>query len=207
MGMLIVGGLWPLMAVAADRPGRFDFYLLALTWSPSYCAAEGGEREDAQCDSGRRYGFLVHGLWPQFERGYPEDCPTSAMPEAADIRAISDLMPSADLVRHEWRRHGGCSGLSPKAYLQAVRTARAAVTVPAAFRQIDSYVMVAPAEVEAAFMTANPGLRSSAIAVTCDGRHLREVRICLTRDFGFRACEDVDRRACRADKVVLPPLR
>ena len=199
--------MWPAAALADDVAGRFDFYLLSLTWSPSYCEAEGGARGDAQCDSGRRYGFLVHGLWPQYERGFPQDCPTRVAPGEADIRGLSDLMPARGLVRHEWWTHGACSGLSPADYLKTIRAARETVRIPAAFQRIDKYVMVSPAEVEAAFVAANPGLRPGGVAVTCDGRRLREVRICLTRGLGFRACEEVDRRACRADKVVLPPVR
>lgn len=206
--LLVLFGVWPAVALAGgDVPGRFDFYLLSLTWSPSYCAAEGGKRDDAQCESGRRYGFLVHGLWPQYERGYPEDCPTSLFPSKTDIQGLSDLMPADGLVRHEWRKHGACSGLAPTDYLKTIRAARETVRIPAAFQSISSYKTVSPTEVEAAFVAANPGLKPDGVAVTCDGRRLREVRICLTRDLGFRACDEVDRRACRADRVVLPPVR
>lgn len=205
--LLILLAAWPATALADDVPGRFDFYLLSLTWSPSYCAAEGGARDDAQCENGRRYGFLVHGLWPQYERGYPEDCQTSLFPSKADIQGLSDLMPARGLVRHEWQKHGACSGLAPADYLKTIRAARETVRIPAAFQHIDSYKTVSPAEVETAFVAANPGLKPEGVAVTCDGRRLREVRICLTRDLGFRACDEVDRRACRADRVVLPPVR
>jgi ribonuclease T2 len=201
--LALLVAVWPAAAWAAP----FDFYVLSLTWSPSYCEAEGGPRGDAQCESGRRFGFLVHGLWPQHERGFPEDCPTDVAPREADVRALADLMPARGLVRHEWRRHGACSGLTPADYLKTIRAARQAIRIPAAFQRLDKYVMVSPADVEAAFLAANPGLRPSGIAVTCDGRRLREVRICLTRGLGFRACEEVDRRGCRADRVVLPPLR
>lgn len=205
--LLVLLAAWPVAALAGDVPGRFDFYLLSLTWSPSYCAAEGGARGDAQCATGRQYGFLVHGLWPQYERGYPEDCPTSLAPSKADIAGVSDLMPADGLVRHEWRKHGACSGLAPADYLKTIRTAREAVRIPAAFQNIDGYKSVSPAEVEAAFVAANPGLKPDGIAVSCDGRRLREVRICMTRDLGFRSCDEVDRRACRADRVVMPPVR
>ena len=201
LALLVV--VWPVAAWSAP----FDFYVLSLTWSPSYCEAEGGPRGDAQCESGRRFGFLVHGLWPQHERGFPEDCPTDVAPRESDVQALADLMPARGLVRHEWRRHGACSGLTPADYLKTIRAARQAVRIPAAFQRLDKYVMVSPADVEAAFLAANPGLRPSGIAVTCDGRRLREVRICLTRGLDFRACEEVDRRGCRADRVVLPPLR
>lgn len=197
----------PAAAHAGDVAGRFDFYVLSLSWAPTYCDPEGQERGDIQCRPGRRFGFVLHGLWPQYERGYPQDCPTGETLREADISAISDLVPARGLVRHEWRTHGTCSGLAPAAYLDAMRAAYRTVRIPAAFRQPDNYVMLSPNEVEAAFVRANPGLRPAGVAIICDGRRLREVRVCLTRDLGFRACEEVDRRGCRAEKLVLPPVR
>ena len=64
-----------------------------------------------------------------------------------------------------------------------------------------------PAEVEEAFIKANPGLSHPAIAVTCNRKRLSEVRICLSKDLQFRACEEIDRRACRRDQVTMPPVR
>ena len=66
---------------------------------------------------------------------------------------------------------------------------------------------IAPADLEAAFIKINPGLSSSAVSVTCTSRRLSEVRICLSKDMQFRACDEVDRRACRRDEVVMPPVR
>ena len=68
-------------ASAQDRrqnaPGEFDFYVLSLSWSPSFCAAaeERGNsgRSQAQCGE-RPFSFVVHGLWPQYDRGFPEYC-------------------------------------------------------------------------------------------------------------------------------------
>jgi len=202
-GLLAMAGL----SHAADEPGRFDFYVLSLSWSPTWCETDGRGSGSDQCAMGRRFGFVVHGLWPQFERGYPQDCKVDRFPGDADVAAMSDLMPERDLVRHEWRKHGACSGLTPSAYLGKVRAARATVRIPDAFQRPDNYVMVSPAEVEAAFTRSNPGLRTGGIAIICDGRRLREVRICVTRDLEFRACGEVDRRGCRADRLVLPPVR
>jgi ribonuclease T2 len=66
---------------------------------------------------------------------------------------------------------------------------------------------VAPAEIEDAFIKVNPGLSSSAIAVACDKNRLSEVRICMGKDLQFRACEEIDSRACRRDQVEMPPIR
>jgi ribonuclease T2 len=186
----------------------FDFYVLSLSWSPSYCEAEGAEANRQQCGSARPYAFVVHGLWPQFERGYPQNCGTDER-TVSDRRlgGLYDIMPSAGLIRHEWQTHGSCSGLSQGDYFDVLRTAREKVVIPSQFRRLDAYRTLAPGEAEAAFLEVNPGLPRDGIAVTCDRRLLREVRICMTKQLAFRGCPEIDRRACRRQTVVMPPVR
>ena len=202
--------LWPALAFAQQKgePGRFDHYVLALSWSPSYCEAMGERAEPAQCAAPRPFAFVVHGLWPQYTRGWPENCvnPAPFVPEPV-LRAMLDIMPSRRLVLHQWRKHGTCDGADSAAYFAEVRRAYERVTIPEAFRRLDDYRMVSPGEVEDAFRAANPGLTPDMIAIACDGRRLTEVRICMDRTLGFTPCEEVDRRACRASRVVMPPLR
>lgn len=200
----------PAPARAATVPigSGFDFYVLALSWSPSYCEAEGAEANRQQCEGGRPYAFVVHGLWPQFERGFPENCQVDDREvDNATLRSLYDLMPSAGLIRHQWRKHGSCSGLDQDDYFSVLRAARESVAIPARYRHLDDYLNVDPDTVEADFRKANPGLPANAAAVTCDNRYLREVRICLTRDLEFRSCPEIDRRGCRRSDVVMPPVR
>lgn len=186
----------------------FDFYVLSLSWSPSYCEAEGEQANGQQCRAGRPYAFVVHGLWPQFERGYPEDCATQDRDVSSDkLRGLYDLMPSAGLIRHQWRKHGTCTGLSQGDYFKVLRAARERIEIPAEFRRLDAYKTLEPGQAERAFLQSNPKLKADAIAVTCDRRYLREVRICMTKGLEFRACPEIERRACRLDKVVMPPVR
>lgn len=186
----------------------FDFYVLSLSWSPSYCEAEGEDANRQQCESGRPYAFVVHGLWPQFEQGWPESCGTGDPYVADDIVAsLRDIMPSAGLIGYQWRKHGSCSGLDQRDYFKVLRAARERTVVPAEYRRLDDYASVAPGAVEAAFLQSNPQLDAQGIAVTCDDRYLREVRVCMTRDLAFRACPEVDRRACSLQKAVMPPVR
>ncbi|MBS3650607.1 ribonuclease T2 [Pseudaminobacter sp. 19-2017] len=196
-------------AASAEVPlGRgFDFYVLSLSWSPSYCEAKGEDANRQQCLDGRPYAFVVHGLWPQFERGYPENCDGDREVDRETLRSLYDIMPSAGLIRHEWRKHGTCSGLSQEEYFRVLRQARERVVIPPEFRRLEDYQVVAPGAAEASFLKANPGLEPEDMAVTCDKRFLSEVRICMTKQLEFRACPEVDRRACRADKVVMPPVR
>jgi ribonuclease T2 len=193
-----------------NQPGKFDFYVLSLSWSPSYCAANAErpfQRSDPQCGP-RPFSFVVHGMWPQYERGFPEFCQVpSPRLSRTIVSSMLDLMPSPRLVFHEWDRHGTCSGLSPGAFFETVRKARAVVKIPPQYMDLRSPLTVTPDEVEDAFVKANPGLTRGGIAVSCGGRRLDEVRICLSRDLQFRDCAETDRRSCRRDRLVMPPVR
>jgi ribonuclease T2 len=202
------------IARAQDRrqnaPGEFDFYVLALSWSPSFCeaAAERGNSGRAQVQCGRPYSFVVHGLWPQYERGFPEYCQRpSPRLDRNIMTSMLDLMPAPGLIFNEWDKHGTCSGLGARAYFESVRKARAAVRIPEEFLQLSEQKTIAPDDLEEAFIKINPGLSRSAISVICSSRRLSEVRVCLSKDMQFRACEETDRRACRRDEVVMPPVR
>jgi ribonuclease T2 len=200
-------------AAAQDRrqneAGQFDFYVLSLSWSPSFCeaSAERGRESKEQCGP-RPFSFVVHGLWPQYEKGFPEYCQVPAPRLNRNIvSSMLDLMPSPRLVFHEWDRHGTCSGLNPRAYFDTVRKARAVVKIPEQYLELKEPLTVTPDEVEEAFVKANPGLSRGGVAVTCDSKRMSEVRLCISREFGFRDCPDIDRRACRRDKLVMPPVR
>jgi ribonuclease T2 len=193
-----------------NTAGEFDFYVLALSWSPSFCEANaerGSGGADQQCGE-RPFAFVVHGLWPQYEKGFPEYCQVPAPRLDRNIvGSMLDLMPATRLVFHEWDKHGTCSGLSARAYFDTVRKARAVVKIPHEYLDVKTHLTVTPAEVEDAFVKANPGLTPGAVTVNCDNRRLREVRVCLSKDLRFRDCPEVDRRACRRDKLVMPPVR
>ena len=164
-------------ASAQDRrqntPGEFDYYVLSLSWSPSFCeeAEErggGGRSQQAQC-GGRPFSFVVHGLWPQYEHGFPEYCQRPSPRLGRNIMvSMLDLMPAPGLIYNEWDKHGTCSGLDQRAYFETIRKARAAVKIPEEYLQLSDAKMVAPADIEAAFVKANPGLTT-----VSDGRNLQ----------------------------------
>jgi ribonuclease T2 len=208
--------LTPRAATAQDprqnARGQFDFYVLSLSWSPSFCAGAAERRAgaaagNAQCGP-RPYSFVVHGLWPQYDNGFPEFCQIPA--PRLNRRVISsmlDLMPAPRLIFNEWDRHGTCSGQSPHAYFETVRKARAAVKIPPEFTDLKEPLSVTPHAVEEAFIKANPGLSASAMAVGCDAKRLTEVRLCLSKDLQFRDCAKIAKRSCSREQLTMPPMR
>ena len=192
--------------VAAQRAADFDFYVLALSWSPTFCALTGNDRGDAQCSSSRPRAFVLHGLWPQYERGYPRSCGGTSPQRVPDgtIARMLDIMPSRGLVIHEWRTHGTCSGLDPQTYFDTARRAFSQITIPDALRTAKAAGSAAPEDIEQAFLKANPALSREGIAITCTRGRLEEVRICLSRILQPRRCAEVDRQACRAGIIDIP---
>jgi ribonuclease T2 len=184
----------------AKAIGDFDFYVLSLSWSPGFCENDGAQRR-AQCAPGAGKGFVVHGLWPQYERGFPSDCdgPVS-------LAHAEGVFPDEGLARHEWRKHGRCSGRSPSDYFADVRRARESVTIPTPFAHPTDAQTFSPLDIQRAFVAANPRLRPGMLAVTCRKGALAEVRLCFSRDLReFRACPEVARQACRAGEISVPP--
>jgi ribonuclease T2 len=194
-----------------DMPGQFDYYVLSLSWSPSFCATAAERGRDragnAQCGA-RPYSFVVHGLWPQYEKGFPEYCQWPAPRlDRSIVASMLDLMPAPHLIFNEWDRHGTCSGQTPRAYFETVRKARVAVKIPPDYADLKQPLSVTPRNVEDAFINANPGLLRGAIAIGCARKRLTEVRICLSKDLQFRDCPEIVKRSCRRDQLVMPPTR
>lgn len=191
---------------AAQTPGKFDYYVLALSWSPEYCASEGGARDRLQCVE-RRYGFVTHGLWPQYEKGYPRRCVSGASLSYDTVKRMLDIMPSPGLVRHEWQTHGTCSGHPPGVYFDLLRRYYSAIRIPKAFHEPATTILIEPAALKQRFLESNPALAAGMFAVICSGRNLREVRVCLTKEGKPRPCGRGVRDQCSVDKAVLRPVR
>ena len=193
---------------ASGSDGDFDFYVLALSWSASFCESGGAQKGRRQCAPGAAHGFVLHGLWPQYERGHPSDCAADRPLSRAVIDAHPGLFPDEGLARYQWRKHGTCSGKGPSAYFADVRRARDMVRVPEQFAAPRQEARLAPIDVLRAFQDANPRLRPGMAAVGCQRGLLQEVRVCLSRDLrDFRPCPEVVRLSCRARDIRVPAPR
>lgn len=190
-----------------DTPGRFDYYAVALSWSPSFCATR---RDPAQC--GRGLGFVLHGLWPQHEKGYPADCSTERLPESVR-QAYAPIFASPRLAAHEWRRHGTCSGLNPEEYFKMSADLKEKVIIPPAYRQPAAPVRASSGELVQAFRASNPGMVVNAVLPFCrdGGRFLSEVQVCFNKAGRSRACSEGQIRrsynSCRQESFLLPSER
>lgn len=206
--LLLCLGLAPAARAEGEPPGIFDHWILALSWSPGWCAAEGAARGSPQCDSDRRLGWILHGLWPQYETGWPSECPTGAAPPSAALaREMSAIMGTTGLVHHEWRRHGTCSGLSARAYFDRSRAAYDSIARPRALRSGDRPDRLPARAIEDAFLEANPGLEPDMITITCKAARIREARICLHREtLRPIPCGPDTRRDCRLEDALLDPI-
>ncbi len=173
---------------SVDSMSSFDYFVLALLWSPDYCASNGGD-DPQQCSIGKKLGFVLHGLWPQNNRGYPVNCSTQSMPQAVKNQ-YSGLYPNDALFDHEWEKHGTCTGLAPAAFLDLSRKVKNSVIIPAAYRSPETAFRTTVAQLRNEFAQANPTFKPAAFEVNCSGsgRYLKELYVCFSRSGSPIAC-------------------
>ncbi|WP_299138693.1 ribonuclease T2 [uncultured Tateyamaria sp.] len=204
--------IWLMMAVPVwaegERAGAFDYYVLSLSWSPNWCAYEGDARGSDQCDARHDHGWIMHGLWPQFHRGFPSYCRTAERPPSrAMTRDMADIMGTSGLAWHQWKKHGVCTGLSAPAYFALSREAYDRVVRPPVFRKLDKTVRLPAAVVQEAFLQSNPAMEADGVTITCRDGHIQEARICLSRDLDPVPCGQDVVRDCSARDALFTPIR
>jgi ribonuclease T2 len=195
-----------------DKAGVFDYFVLSLSWSPSYCASSAGASDNSQCAPGRRFAFVVHGLWPQYAQGWPDYCPTQEDWVTQDnIDAMMGVMPSRKLIIHEWKKHGSCSGVSQADYFKATRALFEKVKIPARYLSPTADVLTTPAQLVLDFVKTNKNLSADMLSVQCGGARdrarLSELRVCLDKRGSFARCGANEARSCQAKQLVMPQVR
>ncbi|WP_306152689.1 ribonuclease T2 [Roseovarius sp. MMSF_3281] len=199
-------------AVAAfaegERAGDFDYYVLSLSWSPTWCALEGDARGSPQCDASNDHGWVLHGLWPQYHRGWPSHCQTAERPPSRRMTAgMADIMGTSGLTWYQWKKHGSCTGLSAPAYYALSREAFENVTRPEVFRNLRDPVKLPAAVVEQAFLKANPGLEPDMVTITCREGRIQEARLCLSKTLTPVPCGRDTVHDCRMKDALFAPIR
>jgi ribonuclease T2 len=193
----------------AGQPGRFDYYAVALSWSPAFCATHD---DPNQCAPGRGSGFVLHGLWPQYDKGYPQECSTERLPPQA-AEKYAPLYPSRGLIGHEWKKHGTCSGLNPAAYFELSAKLSGQIAIPAPYQRPGAPLRTSYGEFVQAFRAANPRMAENAVLPFCDGggKFLKEIHVCYDKRGGSASCGASEIRrsqnTCRKPNFVLQGVR
>lgn len=191
-----------------ERAGDFDYYVMSLSWTPTWCELDGDDRNSPQCKENRGFGFTLHGLWPQYEQGWPSFCRTSHRdPSRSQTNAMADITGTGGLAWYEWKKHGRCSGLSAPDYFSTARSAYEGINRPEVLRSLTKELELPASVIEAAFLEANPDMQPDQITVTCKAGFIQEVRICLTRDLELRSCAADVARDCTLQDAILQPIR
>jgi ribonuclease T2 len=179
--------------------------VLTLSWSPAFCAQH-GKQSPEQCDKPHGYGFVVHGLWPQYDpKGWPQHCAQRGEVDDAIGDQMLAIMPSRKLMEHEWEAHGTCSGLGPADYFALIRSARAKIHVPPALVEPKKPVSASADDIQKMFIDDNPGLGREMMAVMCK-KLVNEVRFCLDQNLAFRKCGTDVKTQCKG-KAIFSPVR
>jgi len=162
--------IWLLTALPAwgggEKAGVFDYYVLSLSWSPNWCALRGDAQDSPQCETRHDHGWILHGLWPQFHRGFPSYCQTAERPPPRSLTAdMADIMGTPGLAWHQWKKHGTCSGLAADDYFDLARLAYDQVVRPPVFRKLDRTVKLPASVVEEAFLKVNPDWKADMLKI------------------------------------------
>ena len=164
-------------------------YTLALTWSPQYCRGKRAGDDSFQCGQGNRFGFTLHGLWPDGEgKTWPQYCkPVALLPQPV-VRKNLCATPSVQLLQHEYAKHGSCMGVTPAAYFARSNALYGRLRFPD-MDALSRRSRLTAGQLAQAIARANPGIAANMMRITAtrDG-WLDEVWLCLDKRLRYRAC-------------------
>lgn len=177
---------------SAAEPSRvlpIGGYTLALTWSPGFCRANGNKPDNRfQCGDSNRFGFTLHGLWPDgVGRSWPQYCKKTGIVPDAVIRRTMCATPSAQLIQHEWAKHGTCMPGNSAEYFGKARGLYDALRYP----DMDALSRrpLTVAQFKAQMAAANPGIPANAMRITLTRQSwLDEVWLCLDTRLRYARC-------------------
>lgn len=178
---------------SAKQPVRrvpIGSYTLAVSWSPEYCRTRGDAAAARfQCGSGNRFGFVLHGLWPDgVGKDWPQYCRATPLLSRQVIRRNLCATPSVQLLQHEWAKHGTCmAGYTPQRYFARSTAMFRALRFPD-MAQLAQAPLTA-GRLAQAIARRNPGMRAEMMRITTtrDGR-LDEVWLCTDKAFRYARC-------------------
>jgi ribonuclease T2 len=186
----VPGRIEPVPPPRPDGPVRrtpIGRYTLAVSWSPEYCR---GDTTTMQCSGANgRFGFVLHGLWPESRSGPPPQwCALTPRPSPQVLRANLCMTPVPWLLEHEWAKHGSCMSRTPERYFNTAAILWRSLSWPDADALSRSEGLTVGA-LRDAFVARNPGWRREMVGVSLSrSGWLRELRLCYNRDFRPSPC-------------------
>ncbi|WP_033922324.1 ribonuclease T2 family protein [Sphingomonas sp. 37zxx] len=172
-------------------------YTLALSWSPQYCRENGTQASaKMQCGGGNRFGFTLHGLWPDGQgTQWPQYCQPAALLDQRVIERNLCTTPSVQLLQHEYAKHGTCMNIAPAAYFDRASGLYARIRYPD-MDALSRRKKLTTGQFAQAVARANPGMTAAMVKVTADRQGwLDELWVCLDTKFQYRACPRAGRAA------------
>jgi ribonuclease T2 len=177
----------------AQQPRRvlpIGSYTLAITWSPEYCRTRSDDaRASFQCGGGNRFGFTLHGLWPDGTgKDWPQYCRSAPILPEPVLRRNLCVTPSAQLLQHEYAKHGTCMGVPPAAYFDESRTLFQRLRFPD-MMALSRRPGLTAGQLATAIARVNPGMTANMMRVTANKRGwLDEIWLCLDKRRAYAAC-------------------
>src|SRR5215472_15890024 len=185
MRKLLFSTLLLLSWSAAAGAQSFDYYVFTLSWSPEFCHENPSNHSD-ECSADAKGKFVVHGLWQNNNDGsVPQNCPATPHNPSAVPKSLNAVMPS-NLYRHEWEKHGVCSGMSESDYFQKISTLYHQFVIPVDDTGQDQ--RIAPSALRKQFAKSNPGWMPSSFSIQDNRNSLVAVRVCMSRSFEPLSC-------------------
>ena len=183
----------PVPQVRPDGPPRrtaIAGYVLAASWSPEYCR-NGRDAATMQCSGANgRFGFVLHGLWPEARSGPPPQwCSLTPAPSPDLVRRTLCMTPVPWLIAHEWAKHGSCMAKRPEDYYRVSGILWRSLAWPDADRLSRKRDLTA-GDLRSAFAEANPDWRPEQVGVLVSRTGwLREIKLCYDRKFMPTRCD------------------
>ena len=183
----------PILPDGPARNTRITGYSLAISWSPEFCRGGKAAKDSSnyQCNGAiGRFGFVLHGLWPESGGGtYPQWCSLTPRPSEDDLKANMCMTPVPWLLEHEWAKHGSCMATTPAAYFKVTGILWNSLSMPDADR-LSRQPGLTAGDLRRAFVARNPDFPIASVGIRAsNGGWLRELRVCYGKDFRPRSCD------------------
>lgn len=182
------------------KKNKLDYYVLALSWSPEYCKMHHQQGMQCKRSPQQAYRFVLHGLWPSIEKS----CTQEKLSDAV-IDSTLPFIPSKKLIEHEWKKHGRCSGYTPKQFFDLSIQAFKKIKIPRFFNSVNVNMTKKIGDIKKAFVQENPNLKCDSIRVVNINKEFSELRVCLDKSLQSINCPFPPISNPKIEVVIVPP--